>query len=78
MSKYRMATYRDVRSMDRIVTLKQDVYDIKNLFHELRNPKGDSSHTFSGIMSGPVSNRSNEPRQMPERIKSCLQPDNGS
>ena len=76
VSEQRTATQRDVRSMEHVVTVKYHVDGIKKFIHELPNHKADISDTFARIVSGPVSNRSNEPRHIPERIRSGEQPNN--
>ena len=64
--------------MEHAVEIKQDVDDIKKFIHELCSHKANNSNMFARIVSGPVLNRSNEPKQIPERIRSGEQANNGS
>ena len=52
----RLATQRDVRSMEHVVALKQDVDDVKNFIHELRNHEQNNFDSFDRIVSECVMN----------------------
>ena len=77
VSEQHTATQRDVRPMELFVTMKQDVDDFKKFIDELRNPIANNSDTFARIVSGLVSIRSNEYRNIPERNRLGKQPNNG-
>ena len=77
VSEQRTAMQCDFRSMERAVSTKHDVDDIKTFIHELRKHERNNSDTFGRIVSGPVLNRSNDSRHISERITSGLQPNNG-
>ena len=51
VSEQRTATQRDVCSMEHVVTIKQDVDDIKKFIHELRNHERNSSDKFARIVA---------------------------
>ena len=63
--------------LEHVVKIKQDVDDIKKFIHELRNHERNNSDTYARIVAGPVLNRANEPRRIPERITSGVQHNNG-
>lgn len=52
--------------------------NIRKFIHELRNHKEEKSLTFAGILSGPVSSRSNESRHITESIKLAQHSNNRS
>ena len=52
--------------------------NIRKFIQELRNHKEEKSLTFTGILSGPVSSRSNESRHITESIKLAQHSNNRS
>ena len=47
VSEHRTANQRDFRSMEHVVTIEQDVNDIKKFIHKLYNHKEGNSLTFA-------------------------------
>ena len=59
--------------MEHVVTLKQDVDNIRNFIHEVREPTGYIFLSFTEILPAQTQNsfQPSQPKHIPEKVKSA-------